>query len=80
MKFMVQRHGFSSLDRSVYTIDLVFASTPPLRVPNQGRLETIIDLIEQSNFSVHDLSRIELSRGIPRFNMPVEASPFTDHE
>jgi hypothetical protein len=32
----------------------------------------MIDLIEQSNFSIHDLSRIELSRGIPRFNMPVE--------
>ena len=43
-----------------------------LAVPNQGRLEKIIDLIEQSNFSIHDLSRIELSRGIPRFNMPVE--------
>jgi hypothetical protein len=43
-----------------------------LAVPNQGRLETIIDLLEQSNFSIHDLSRIELSRGIPRFNMPVE--------
>lgn len=31
-----------------------------------------MDLIEQSNFSIHDLSRIELSSGIPRFNMPVE--------
>ena len=41
-------------------------------VPNQGRLETIIGLIEESNFSIHDLSRIELSKGIPRFNMPVE--------
>lgn len=40
--------------------------------PNQGRLETIIGLIEGSNFSIHDLSRIELSKGIPRFNMPVE--------
>jgi len=43
-----------------------------LAVPNQGRLETIIELIEESNFSIHDLSRIELSNGIPRFNMPVE--------
>ncbi len=43
-----------------------------LAVPNQGRLEKIIDLIEQSNFSIHDLSRIELSRGIPRFNILVE--------
>ncbi len=41
-------------------------------VPNQGRLETIIGLIDRSNFSIHDLSRIELSKGIPRFNMPVE--------
>ena len=41
-------------------------------VPNQGRLETIIGLIEESNSSIHDLSRIELSKGIPRFNMPVE--------
>jgi hypothetical protein len=43
-----------------------------LAVPNQGRLETIIDLIDQSDFSIHDLSRIQLSSGIPRFNMPVE--------
>jgi hypothetical protein len=43
-----------------------------LAVPNQGRLETIIQLIDDSNFSIHDLSRIELSKGIPRFNMPVE--------
>lgn len=43
-----------------------------LAVPNQGRLETIIRLIEQSDFSIHDLSRIELSKGTPRFNMPVE--------
>jgi hypothetical protein len=43
-----------------------------LAVPNQGRLETIIALIGKSNFSIHDLSRIEVSKGIPRFNMPVE--------
>jgi hypothetical protein len=35
-------------------------------------LERIIDLIEPSNFSIHDLSRIQLSSGIPRCNMPVE--------
>jgi hypothetical protein len=43
-----------------------------LAVPNQGRLATIINLIERSDFSIHDLSRIEASRGVPRFNMPVE--------
>lgn len=43
-----------------------------IAVPNQGRLETIIGLIGESNFSIHDLSRIQPSKGIPRFNMPVE--------
>lgn len=43
-----------------------------LAVPNQGRLDAILDLIESSDFSIHDLSRIELSHGIPRFNMPLE--------
>lgn len=43
-----------------------------LAVANQGRLEAIIGLIERSNCSIHDLSRVELSKGIPRFNMPVE--------
>jgi hypothetical protein len=43
-----------------------------LAVPNQGRLETIIRLIEESDSSIHDLSRDELSQGIPRFNMPLE--------
>ena len=43
-----------------------------LAVPKQGRLGTIIELIEQSEFSIHDLSRVEVSRGVPRFNMPVE--------
>jgi len=43
-----------------------------LAVPNQGRLATIIELIEQSEVSIHDLSRVEVSRGVPRFNMPVE--------
>lgn len=43
-----------------------------LAIPNQGRLETIIGLIGRSNFSIHDLSRNDLSKGIPRFNMPLE--------
>ena len=39
-----------------------------LAAPNQGRLGTIIDLIEKSDFSIHDLSRIEVSRGVPRLH------------
>ncbi len=43
-----------------------------LAVPNQGRLGRIVGLIEESDVWIHDLSRIELSSGIPRFNMPLE--------
>lgn len=46
--------------------------TATLGFPNQDRLEMIFQLIEGSSISIHDLSRIEASRGIPRFNMPLE--------
>ncbi|MBC8167233.1 MAG: hypothetical protein H7Y20_15355 [Bryobacteraceae bacterium] len=51
---------------------LGLAINAALAVPNQGRLGTIINLIDTSDFSIHDLSRVEVSRGVPRFNMPVE--------
>ena len=51
---------------------LGFRINAALAVPNQGRLNTITQLIEESDFSIHDLSRIEASNGVPRFNMPVE--------
>ena len=43
-----------------------------LALPNQDRLKRIVGLIEKSDVSIHDLSRIELSSGVPRFNMPLE--------
>ena len=51
---------------------LGFKINVTLAVPNQGRLDTIVKLIEASSASVHDLSRVELSKGLPRFNMPLE--------
>ncbi len=51
---------------------LGLAINAALAVPSQGRLGTIIELIDKSDFSIHDLSRVEVSRGVPRFNMPVE--------
>lgn len=40
----------------------------------RGRLHRILDLIEGCELSIHDLSRIQISRGtrVPRFNMPFE--------
>ena len=39
------------------------------------RLDKILELIQSCRYSIHDLSRVELSdeaSGIPRFNMPLE--------
>jgi hypothetical protein len=38
----------------------------------QRRLERIRKLLGRCRLSVHDLSRVELSGGAPRFNMPFE--------
>ena len=47
-----------------------------LEIPSSNRrLERILDLIQQCEYSVHDLSRVELDRTpprTPRFNMPFE--------
>lgn len=53
-----------------------FAPRATLEIPfSQRRLERIISLIASSQYSVHDLSRVELDRTAPRtprFNMPFE--------
>ena len=36
------------------------------------RLNRIIQLIQSCRYSIHDLSRVELSSAAPRFNMPLE--------
>ena len=40
------------------------------------RLGRIIDLIRDCKYGVHDLSRVELTDGLPRFNMPFELGIF----
>jgi hypothetical protein len=55
---------------------LGFAPRATLEIPSsQRRLERIVSLIASSQYSVHDLSRVELDRTAPRtprFNMPFE--------
>ena len=50
--------------------------TAALEIPTSyRRLDRIIDLIQQCNYSIHDLSRVQLDRShprTPRFNMPFE--------
>ncbi len=53
-----------------------FSPRATLEIPfSQRRLERILSLIASSQYSVHDLSRVELDRTAPRtprFNMPFE--------
>src|SRR5947199_10821172 len=42
-----------------------------LEIPGPTRrLDRILELISACRYSFHDLSRVQLSRGAPRFNMP----------
>lgn len=46
-----------------------------LEIPGVRRLDRILELIEECPFSLHDLSRVQLSLPnprLPRFNMPFE--------
>jgi len=44
-----------------------------LELPSsQRRLDRIFALIRRCRYSIHDLSRVELTDGVPRFNMPFE--------
>ena len=47
-----------------------------LEIPSSNRrLDRILDLIQECEYSIHDLSRVELDRtppSTPRFNMPFE--------
>lgn len=53
-----------------------FAPRATLEIPGGSRrLDRIFELIQECQFSVHDLSRVELDRkppATPRFNMPFE--------
>jgi hypothetical protein len=62
-----------------YIVGLVHLGLEPrvtLGIPGGARrLDRIMDLIQGCRYSIHDLSRVELSRGeprAPRFNMPFE--------
>lgn len=42
----------------------------------EQRLEKIVRIIAECRFGIHDLSRVELDEGLPRFNMPFELGLF----
>jgi hypothetical protein len=69
---------FENLLLAYITAISAFGFTPraTLEIPfGQRRLDRILALIQQSQYSIHDLSRVQLDRKsprTPRFNMPFE--------
>jgi hypothetical protein len=57
-------------------VDLGLTPVATLGIPNNAtRIDRIYDLIRASRYSIHDLSRVQLTRTaprVPRFNMPFE--------
>ena len=55
-------------------IDCGFVPRCALEEPDSGeaRIRRIQSLIRTSQYSIHDLSRVELTPDLPRFNMPFE--------
>lgn len=55
-------------------VDCGFVPRCALEEPDSGeaRVRRIHQLIETSRYSIHDLSRVELTPDLPRFNMPFE--------
>ncbi len=55
-------------------VDCGFVPRCAMESPDAGiaRIDRICGLIAGCRFSVHDLSRVELSGDLPRFNMPFE--------
>src|SRR5207245_11506447 len=44
-----------------------------LEIPSPTRrLDRILELVSACRYSFHDLSRVQLAGGVPRFNMPFE--------
>jgi hypothetical protein len=70
--------GFENLLLAYIAAISAFGFTPraTLEIPfGQRRLDRILALIRQSQYSIHDLSRVQLDRKsprTPRFNMPFE--------
>ena len=69
---------FDALVFSVHDCGFTARSALEVEDSGQARVEKILDIIEQSKFGIHDISRAGLDRktGLARFNMPLELGFF----
>lgn len=71
------RTNFHAIVFTVYSCSFKPLSALSEDNGTDNRLQKIQDLIENSRYSIHDISRTELNaHGFPRFNMPFEAGLF----
>jgi len=69
---------FDAMIFAVYDCGFVARSALEVEDSGKARVEKILDIIEQSEFGIHDISRAGLDRatGLARFNMPLELGFF----
>lgn len=63
---------------TVYDCGFVCRSALEIEDSGQARVDKILDIIKQSKFGIHDISRAGIDRKtrLPRFNMPLELGFF----
>ncbi len=69
---------FEAIVFAIYALGFVARCALEFDDASTNRFEKITDLVEQSRFGVHDISSValDLSSGLPRFNMPLELGLF----
>lgn len=69
---------FDAITFAVHDCGLIARSALQVEDSGEARVTKIFDLIEQSKYGIHDISRAGLDRNtkLPRFNMPLELGFF----
>lgn len=70
--------GFQALVFAVIACGFIARCAREMSDASETRIEKLYGIIDQSRFSIHDLSRTELDKKhkLPRFNMPLELGIF----
>ena len=63
---------FNAIQFTVHRCGFVLRCSKEFGESSTIRIQNIIGLIEQSRYSIHDLSRVSTMGDLPRFNMPLE--------
>lgn len=67
---------FNAMIFAIYACEFIPRCAVEWDDSDDVRIDKILHLIEISQYSIHDLSRIETSNNLPRFNMPLELGLF----